>query len=142
MLAICLICERGFEKRGPAVCCSKECSKKRERQRRKAYYHCNPEKAKNCTKAWKEANPEKRAIYEKANPENRARRRKAWREANREKERNYAKAWREANPEKSAFQYVNKYLKNIHNVKNPPEELVAAIVEMRKIKRELKEQQL
>ena len=89
-----------------------------------AYYAANPEKIKAKRKAWREANPGKST-----------KRSKAWRAANPERAKEKGAAYKAAHPEAD----VVSALKRHSNITDPPPELVAAIVSLRKLKRAIKE---
>ena len=139
VMKICLVCCNEFEaKTKRSIYCSMKCKAAKRYERDK-------DKIKARVARWAKANPEKvyasAARWAKANPEKIKAGQVRWRKNNSEKVISYSVKWQKNNPEKYTKLKCKIYLNSYHLIENPPEELVAAIVEMQKIKRELKEQQ-
>ena len=145
VMKICDVCGTEFDAKGRAKTCSSECSKVNERsgiaKRSKIYYHRDIEGSKEKGRLkyykYKEKYNERSRNWRMKNKEYASELSKAWAKINRERVNTNVMKLYHANPHRN----VEKYLLSKHDIENPPEELVAAIVEMRKIKRELKEQQ-
>lgn len=160
VMKICEVCGKEFDAKGTVKSCSSDCRYNYYKDKRKAYNKlyretngefistlkrewakANKCKVKTYAKKFREANKDKVAAWKKewhVNNEDKSKAAsKKYRENNKDKERLRCQKWKDNNHSNT----VCYHLKRNHSIENPPEELVAAIVEMRKIKRELKEQQ-
>ena len=135
VMKICEVCEKEFLSRtNTQKRCSRKCGAIANNHNDKEYRRNNADKIEAYRKEY----------YKKYYPANKDKLSKNARErakANPEKYRAARNKWRSENPDKVLKMRALEKLRHYDGIENPPEELVAAIVEMRKIKRELKEQQ-
>ena len=76
VMKTCIICGKEFDARRSAKCCSSECSKENDRERKRKWHEANREKERERKRKWREANPEYAAQWREANPEYAAQRHK------------------------------------------------------------------
>lgn len=109
MKASCVVCGKGFEKRGKAKTCGPVCSKKRNVERNAGYRAVNPEKSREANRAniarYRAEHPGKAREYAArryaAHPEKAREANVKWRAANPEKVRERQRKYRAENREKA-----------------------------------------